>query len=212
MLDGHSRFEPVKVDTNGWTLAKVRARLAAITDEIRELEAAPRPSADIKARLEVYVRMLRQAGRPIFYRGLNAEGAELTVMWPGEIGANPRNMNGYSSTQCDALLLQAWLDPVNLLARLLQEVHDVSQHPLPPGKRGARLAELRSEAHDLRFIEEACLCAELEAGGDPVRQVDAPPEAVLLHKVHAPERLKEAPPVERPHLERRQELRTASAE
>src|SRR5262249_27041626 len=154
---GQVKFQAVKVDAAGWTLESARKRLAAIDAEIKALESAPRPSADIKARLEIYVRMLAQAGRPIFYRGLNVEGAELTIMYPADIGANPRNLNGYSPTDWHPLLKEAYLRPAELLARLIQEVHDISQRPLPPSRRGARIRELQSETADLAFIEEEAL-------------------------------------------------------
>jgi len=188
MCDHNSRFEPVKANTNGWTLEKARARLAAIADEIKEIESAPKPSDDIKARLEIFVRMLQQAGRPIFHKGLGAAGADLMLMWPVHPQANWRDLNGYEQLDANPLLFEAWMRPAELLARLLQEVHDISQRPLPPSKRGARIRELQAEALDLRFIEEQCLCDALDKGKLPVRQVDAPPEAVLMHRVHAPQR------------------------
>src|SRR5262249_48355184 len=130
MLPHNSRFEAVKVDTNGWTLESVRKRLSAIADEVKEIETAPNPASDTRARLEIYVQMLRVAGKPIFYKGLNAEGSELMIMYPGEIGANPRNLNGYSSTKWDSLLQEAYLRPGELLKALMDEVVDISQRPI----------------------------------------------------------------------------------
>src|SRR5262245_43761707 len=115
---GQVKFQAVKVDAAGWTLESCRKRLAAIADEVRALETAPNPSPDIKARLEIYVQMLRQAGRPEFYHGLS--GGELDFRFPVDARASRRNLSGFEPLNANPLLYDAWKDPAGLLARLIQ--------------------------------------------------------------------------------------------
>src|SRR5262249_27430186 len=136
------------------------------------------------------------------------EGAELTIMYPADIGANPRNLNGYSPTDWHPLLKEAYLRPAELLARLIQEGHDISQRPLPPSRRGARIRELQAETADLAFIEEEALRQALARGESVTRSLDAPPEAILGHKIVEPPRVKDAK--EQPHAQA-QAAQTAAA-
>src|SRR5262245_56613124 len=142
-LPHSSKLEPaIVVDANGYDLATLRNRLAAIEREIREIEVAPMPSADIVDRIKGYVGELSRKAVPLFYRGL--DGGPLDIRWPG-FDANRSNANNFDSQRCNPLLMCAFLQPAALETALLREIEAIAAKPIPVADRPSMLQQLNAE-------------------------------------------------------------------
>jgi hypothetical protein len=208
-LPSNTKLEQVHTSPNGRGLAQIREQMAALREEVRELQQAPVPSADLEQRLAEYVSNLAIAARPVIWRGLS--GGDLDIRWPGERKANRHNLAGFDTEFSNGLLMCAFLQPELLLQRLMAEAKHVCSIPCPPEARPTRIAELEEQLDQLGYVEEACVTRAQNDGESVTRFRDAKPWHVLMVKNPQTEEVRRtAVPTPRPHLER--ELRTAAAE
>src|SRR5262249_10777485 len=148
-------LEVIKPALNGHDLGGVRARLAAIASEISAIESAPEPPP--RANIEAYVARLAAAGRPAFRGG--------QLFWPQhEHATNRAQLTDFSDTDANPLLLEAWLRPKQLAARLYQTRVQECDRPVPLAGRAERLAALHVELEELRYAEAALVNTAISAG------------------------------------------------
>jgi hypothetical protein len=186
-LPHSSKLESCVVIADGVELAGVRKRLREIEAEVRLIEAAPSPSADIADRIKSCVAELSRKASPIFYRGLS--GGHLDVRWPASVHSNRANANGFDTELgMNALLMAAYLHPEALIERLLKEVEALASQPIPVADRPEALRRLADEALILRNQEEVLVTRALADGDEVVaRDVSAPARCVLGCRVIAVE-------------------------
>jgi hypothetical protein len=173
---------------------RIRARLAAIEDEINVVCVAPYPTAVAKAIAAKDIEALAERGRPNLSR-LMATGAELpmslfdvflkvrlannSLRTPGSGGADTDG--SASGSVPDGTALLAWMFKDQLLARINAEIDAESRdgEALTEAQRLEKIAELEGEALSLARLEEHAIQLA-NANGRPIaRRPDADPRAVL---------------------------------
>ena len=146
-------------------LADIRLKIAEAESQIREIEAASLPKADVEARIKAFVATLQARFDADFIgRGLVSAGA----------GINTTDLlNACSieetSTADRGLVLTAWLHP-DLLERKLNDAampYVATGKALPAEKRPALLRKL-DETLTALLVDEERLIVELQADGHEV--------------------------------------------
>jgi hypothetical protein len=175
-------LEPVNIKlADSDNIASVRARLAAITAELKLLQSAPTPGDDLRNRIQAYVSELSDNAYPEI-QGIG-QGETLRVYWPAEPRASRRNLNGFDTALSNGLLMFAWLEPARLVDHLVAVANCIGDQHGPAAERPQRIASLQDEILPLRYAEEALICRMLAAGDAVVRDPNAPVEAVLQVKI-----------------------------
>lgn len=184
LLPPDAELEPVEPTlATGERLEDVRRAKLAVATDIRALRAVPVPSPDLRERVQSYVADLAHAGRPDV-RGV--DGGELKVRWPGGVGANRHNLDGFSAERVNGLLMAAYLFPDLLTERLVATVDEATSKPMPPAQRAARIAQLAAEQDQLARVEVALVDAAVAAGSDDeVHDSTAAPQLILGCRVQA---------------------------
>lgn len=162
--------------TNGVTLDAVRTRIRKHEEELAELAAVPVPSADMRQRVENYVRTLSQPR----ITGI-LKGETLRVTWPDE--------------RMSVLALLLGDRMVEVLSR---EVERMANDPMPLQARQRRIAELKGE---IDAPQRQALA--LGATGRPLPpeillgvKVVRPPRQMRAHRQQRTERPERVPSVE----------------
>jgi len=157
-LPSDSRLLLVQPAAADLDLASLQANLEAMRAELSKLQAMPTPSDDVGERVREYVSGLMRQGAPVV-RGFEA-GGKLQVYWP-DVGANPRNLNGYSTEGANPLLISALLMP-EALAEVITRAVEATQL-MPKAAWEARRAELVHGIDELSYV----VAAMLERAGAP---------------------------------------------
>ena len=167
-------LEPVEVKANGHDLSSVRTRLEAAQGELAHLHAVPTPSADVRQRVEDYVRSM---ARPTI-SGLG-KGNRLKVVWPGA----GWDTGGPREDRAEVLPMMALLFHDAMVDALLREVERLTSGAVPLAQRAARIAALEREIEQLSYVEEVLIDRAIANGEDVQRSPNALPQAVLGVKV-----------------------------
>jgi len=162
-------------------LADVRERITRTQREIAKVERTPTPSDDIADRVKRHVDGLAAKALPII-TGIG-DGQALKVLYPLHEHADRVAQSGFSQHEGNALLLFALLDGEVLAKRLMETISDVS---ISSRERDQLLHALREQLTELRYAEEASICAAIERGDDVTRS--GPPWAVLMIEIEQQQR------------------------
>ena len=177
---------------------QARREIARLRADLREVQAAPHPSAIVKARARQAIETLSERGRPDV-SGMVQHG-ETAPAWPTHSlrvnlsasvvnpgAAHPVVGLGHAE-HADVLALTAWLFPDDLMARLETEIAEASDDgkALTDEARASRVTEITSAILAAEREEEAVIRLIERAGGEFERRVDADPRAVLSVGSEAP--------------------------
>ena len=154
----------------GKDLAKVRADLNHLRDELARIKSAPTPSPDLRQRVERYVDRL---GAPIV-RGIG-EGEVLRIIWPGA----RQTTSGPDEKTADVLSLFAILFREKMVSAIMDEATRMANQLVPLAEWPKRIADLAHQIEQLSRVEEALIERALAAGESVHRSASAPPVAVL---------------------------------
>lgn len=163
-------------------VARVRAEIAGLRDEVRAVKKAPYPSAEVKARVAATVDALAEMGAPRVQRAVRHAGPpefpEMHVetrMW----------MEGKPfvgrATVPDTTALLAWMFPDAMKAALEREVQRVADdaQAIPAAERPTKLKALAGSILAAERQEEAIIMLADERGDTIHRREDADPRAIL---------------------------------
>jgi hypothetical protein len=177
---------------------RVRREIAKFNADLREVEAAPHPSALAKSRARQTVEALAERGRPDV-SGMIQHG-ETNPEWPSlslRVGlsasvamaqaTHPVVGLGHAD-HADALALVAWLHRDALIARIETEIDDYADDAkaLTDEERAAKVAKIKSTILAAEREEEAIIRLIERDGAEFERRVDADPRAVLSIGSEAP--------------------------
>jgi hypothetical protein len=173
-------------------LPAVRARLAAVQQELRELEATPLPAPDLRECVAQYVRTLARHARPVVRNVDKPTG--LSVLWPGEAASSRLNLSGFADYTGNALLFAAALFPDQLTDYIVATADAEANRPLPVAQRPARMAALAAERETLWRVIAALVEREVANGNaDATHAPETPPWAVLGVVAESGERSQPSP-------------------
>lgn len=152
-------------------LARVRAEISALTQELSAVKAAPLPVADLKSAVRNYVADLATKGAP----SISSARGSLRVDW-----ARADTWDSPTSSQRLAATL-AWLDPGQMVKRLEASIdaRPESATALSAPEKARRLDQLTADLDRLSRQEEAIIEAAASDGITVMRRPNALPQAVL---------------------------------
>jgi hypothetical protein len=161
--------KPLKNETLTKALARIRAEIDSTRLVLRNVEAAPLPKADLKAKAREQVEALAAKGKPT----LNTDRGTLTIAFtdPNSFGPSP---------QAPAALL-AWLHADTMVARLEVEIDALPEPALAISalEKQRRIADLMGSIEVLERTEEALIARAAIDGVEVLRRRNADPRAVL---------------------------------
>jgi hypothetical protein len=157
-----------KGETHLQAVTRIRSDIEKLKNELRLVQQAGPPIADVKRQAREYVRTLAERGRPTIKVGYET-GFELVMP-----------TSSYSSTPLLSAVL-AWIDPDTLINKINAEIDRMPKPPMSLSKKDRleRFAYLTNEFAALERSEERMIEAAAEQGQDIPRRVDASPAAVL---------------------------------
>jgi hypothetical protein len=157
-----------KGETHLQAVTRIRSDIEKLKNELRLVQQAGPPIADVKRQARDYVRTLAERGRPTIKVGYET-GFELVMP-----------TSSYSSTPLLSAVL-AWIDPDTLINKINAEIDRMPKPPMSLSKKDRleRFAYLTTEFAALERSEERMIEAAAEQGQDIPRRVDASPAAVL---------------------------------
>ncbi len=163
--------EPPEGEPLPAVIDRIRATLTATVTELRAVERAPLPVADLKAAMRQQVAALADRGRP----SINIERGALEINFRRQQSTIP------GTTPDDVAASLAWLDADLLIARLDAEIDALPTPPLAlsAADKANRRAALTARIDTLERQEEALIEMALASGQDVVRRANASPAAVL---------------------------------
>lgn len=150
-------------------LTRVRDEIAVTQRDLRAVQAAPLPKADLKHKVREHVDTMAQRGRP----KVSTNRGALGVSFASE---------SYSTPSTDRFVsVMAWLFPDAMTTRLQAEIDALPEPALALSARekAERSAELISNLLHLERQEEALIERTLGDGLDVLRRSNADPAAVL---------------------------------
>lgn len=164
----------VKGETFRQAVERIRGQLAACDERWAEIEAAPLPAADLKARITAEIDALAADGRPKIRRqdfgaGVSGVSDALRLRKTADL---------YISDVASPLF--AWLHRDALIERLHAEVDAMGLTAcMTDDERDLAFSRLLDQRLELSFVEESYICQAAAEGAQIVRRRDADPRSVL---------------------------------
>ena len=158
------------------TVSKARDQIAALRQQLLDIETAPYPREEILAAMEVQIRAFAAAGAPDLDMLIAAGG---NIGWPEQ-----QHLVGAAGSVfiVNVPALVAWLSPEALIKKLSKEIEDAADddgEAVPRAERPKRIRAIRDELLTVERIEETGIEDAAKGGAEIERRSDADPRAVL---------------------------------
>jgi hypothetical protein len=151
-------------------IERIRAEIAAATQELITLQRAPLPSGEMRQRAKAFVDELAAIGRPT----LRIASGTFDIEWHPGVYGGPMAPS--------SIAIFAALDPDRLLALIETEINKVSGSGLASSERPRRQQQIEDRILALERGEESLIEEAHEDGHDVARRPAASPLAILAVK------------------------------
>jgi hypothetical protein len=150
---------------------RVRERIAALALERRKADRAALTLAELREQAAAHVAQLRERGKP---RVTFGHGQPFNIIFDAQV-------EGAWTARQDLAAALAYLDPVSLLQRLIEDIEALPKPPLAltAKARAEKLAALDAELLILEREDEILVEVSEEEGPIVQRRPDADPRAIL---------------------------------
>jgi hypothetical protein len=157
----------VQPAADGLDLATQQATLQSLRQELQKLRTITVAADNIADKVTDYIRALAESAQPMLRN--YGDGQKLDIRWPTGPLNNPRNGDGFSTIDGNALMFFALLMPAELAEVILRAIQ--SNLPMPKLELEKRIAELPHEIDELSYV----VASLLEAVGHPPDPLMSPP-------------------------------------